>query len=153
MGRAAADLTGDQIAGDDADGPAVLDDQVEHLGAGVHLDRAGLHLMHQRLVGAEQQLLARLAPGVERAGHLRTTEGPVVEQSAVLAGEGHALGDRLVDDVDGQFGEPVDVGLAAAVVATLDRVVEQTPRRVAVVLVVLRSVDAALGRDAVRPAR
>ena len=37
--------------------------------------------------------------GVERARHLRATERAVVEQPAVLAGERHALGDALVDDV------------------------------------------------------
>src|SRR5690606_10254840 len=35
------DLPGDQVPGDDAAGPAVDDDQVEHLGARVHLDVAG----------------------------------------------------------------------------------------------------------------
>ena len=53
----------------------------------------------QRLVGAEQQLLAGLAAGVEGARDLRATEGAVVEQAAVLAGERHALRDALVDDV------------------------------------------------------
>src|SRR5688572_32547322 len=43
--------------------------------------------------------------------------------------------------------------LARAEVAALDRVVEQPPRRVAVVLVVLGGVDAALGGDRVRAAR
>src|SRR6185369_785502 len=49
--------------------------------------------------------------------------------------------------------EPVDVGLACAEVAALHRVVEQPVNTVAVVLVVLRGVDAALGRDAVGAAR
>jgi hypothetical protein len=40
----AGDLAGDQVAGDDADGLAVDDDQLEHLGVGVQLDGAGLHL-------------------------------------------------------------------------------------------------------------
>jgi hypothetical protein len=51
------------------------------------------------LVGAEQELLARLAAGVERARDLRAAEGAVVEQAAVLAGERDALRDALVDDV------------------------------------------------------
>ena len=71
--------------------------------------RAERHLLHERLVGAEQQLLAGLAPGVERAGDLGAAEGAVVEQAAVLAGEGHALGDALVDDVDRHLGQAVDV--------------------------------------------
>ena len=51
------------------------------------------------------------------------------------------------------FGEAVDVGLAGAEVAALDRVVEEALDAVAVVLVVLGGVDAALGGDGVRPAR
>ena len=50
-------------------------------------------------------------------------------------------------------GQPVDVGLARAEVAALDRVVEQPVDAVAVVAVVLGGVDAALRGDAVRPAR
>ena len=99
------------------------------------------------LVGAEQELLAGLAAGVEGAGDLGAAEGAVVEQAAVLAGEGHALGHALVDDVDRDLGQAVDVGLAAAVVAALDGVVEQPVDAVAVVLVVLGGVDAALGGD------
>ena len=53
----------------------------------------------ERLIGAEQELLAGLAAGVERARHLRAAEGAVVEQAAVFARERHALGDALVDDV------------------------------------------------------
>ena len=66
-----------------------------------------LHLPHQRLVGAEQQLLARLAARVERARHLRAAERPVVEQAAVLARERHALRDALVDDVDAHLRQAV----------------------------------------------
>ena len=76
-----------------------------------------------------------------------------VEQPAVFAGERHALRDALVDDVDADFGEAMDVGFARAEIAALDRVVEQPVDAVAVVLVILRGVDAALRRDAVRAAR
>ena len=131
---------------------AVDDDQLEHLVAGVHLDGAGRHLTLQGLVGADQQLLARLAAGVEGALHLDAAERAVVEQAAVLTGERDALGDALVDDVRADLGEPVHVGLAGAVVAALDRVVEQPERRVVVVAVVLGRVDAALGGDGVRAA-
>ena len=126
-------------------GVPVLHDEVEHLGAVVELDVAEVHLAGERLVRAEQQLLAGLAPGVERAAHLRATERAVVEQAAVLAGERHALRDALVDDVHAQLGEAVHVGLAGAVVAALDRVVEEAVDAVAVVAVVLRRVDARPG--------
>ena len=147
------DLAGDEVAGDDAAGLAVDDDELEHLVPGELLDRAGGDLALERLVGADEQLLAGLAAGVEGARHLHATERAVVEQAAVLAGERHALRDALVDDVRADLGQPVDVGLPGAVVAALDRVVEEAVDGVAVLLVVLRGVDAALRRDGVRAAR
>nr|BFE75348.1 hypothetical protein GCM10020092_086490 [Actinoplanes digitatis] len=147
------DLAGDQVADDNAAGLAVDDDQLQHLVPGEHLDVAEPDLALHRLVRAEQQLLARLAPGVERARHLGAAEGAVVEQAAVLAGERHALRHALVDDVHADLGEPVHVGLAGAEVAALDRVVEEPVDRVAVVAVVLGGVDAALRGDRVRPPR
>ena len=143
------DLARDQVAGDDPARLAVDDHEVEHLAAGEHAHGAGAHLPHQRLVRAEQQLLARLAARVERARDLRAAERSVVEHAAVLARERHALRDALVDDLHRQLREPVDVGLPRAVVAALDGVVEQAVDGVAVVLVVLRRVDAALRGDAV----
>ena len=147
------DLAGDQVAHDDALGVAVDDHQVEHLRAREHLHRAEADLAAQRLVGAEQQLLAGLAARVEGARDLRAAEGAVGQQAAVFARERHALGHALVDDVHAHLREPIDVGLARAEVAALDRVVEQPVNAVAVVLVVLGGVDAALGGDAVRAAR
>ena len=139
---------------DDAARLAVDDDEVEHLALARTARRVpACDLPHHRLVGAEQQLLAGLAAGVERARDLRAAERAVVEQAAVLARERHALRDALIDDVDAQLREPVDVGFARPVVAALDRVVEQPLDAVAVVLVVLRGVDPALRGDAVRAAR
>ena len=138
---------------DDAARLAVDEDQIEHLAPGEQPDRLRVHLSHQRLVRAEQQLLAGLAARVERARDLRAAERSVVEQAAVFAGERHALRDALIDDVHAQLRQPVDVGFARAIVAALDRVVEQPIDAVAVVLIVLRGVDAALRGDAVRAAR
>lgn len=153
VGVVRGDLAGDQVACDDAAGHAVDDDQVEHLGAGVHLDVACGDLPGECLVGAEQELLTGLAAGVEGAGHLDPAEGAGVEEAAVLAGEGDALGHALVDDLHGDLGEAVDVGLAGAEVAALDGVVEEAVHRVAVVAVVLGGVDTALGGDGVGAAR
>ena len=153
VGEVRLDLAGDQVAGDDAAGLAVDDDELEHLVPGELLHGAGGDLALHRLVGADQQLLAGLAAGVERAGDLHAAERAVVEQAAVLAGEGDALRDALVDDVHADLGEAVDVRLARAVVAALDGVVEEPVDGVAVLLVVLGRVDAALGRDRVGAAR
>jgi hypothetical protein len=109
----------------------------------VHRHRARLDLPLQRLVGAQQQLLAGLAAGVEGPRDLRAAERARVEQAAVLAGERDALRDALVDDLAADLREPVDVGLPRAEVPALDRVVEQPEDAVAVVAVVLRRVDAA----------
>ena len=152
VGEVGLDLTGDHVARDDAAGDTVDDDDLEHLVAAVLGHRALGHLALHRLVGADEQLLAGLARGVEGAGHLDTTEGPVVEETAVLPGEGDALRHALVDDIGADLGQAVDVGLPAAVVAALHRVVEEPVGGVTVVVVVLRGVDPALRGDGVRAA-
>ena len=152
VGDEGLELAGGHVAGDDAARLALVDDELDHLVAGVFLDGASRDLTLERLVGADQQLLTRLATRVERTGHLHTTEGAVVEEAAVLAGEGDALRDALVDDVGADLGEAVDVVLASAVVAALDRVVEETVDGVVVVAVVLRGVDTTLRGDGVRAA-
>ena len=152
MGGVGRDPAGVEVADDDAGRPPVLHHHVEHLGAVEDLDGAGLDLAGQRRVGAEQQLLAGLAPGVERARHLGATEGAGVEEAAVLPGEGNAEGHALVDDLDRQLGQTEDVGLPGPEVAALHRVVEQAVDGVAVAPVVLGGVDAALGGDGVGPA-
>lgn len=113
----------------------------------------GGDLPGQCLVGAEEQLLACLTARVERTRDLDAAERAGVEEAAVLTREGHALGDALVDDLDGYLGEPVHVGLTGAEVAALDGVVEQPLDGVPVVAVVLGGVDAALRGDGVGPAR
>ena len=145
-------LARQQIPHDDAHRPTLGDDQIQHLGSVVKVDRACRHLPHQCRIGPEQELLAGLAPGVEGARHLRPAEGAVVEETSVLPGEGHPRCDALVDDGNRHLGEAVDVGLATAVVAALDGVVEEPEDAVAVVLVVLGGIDAALRGDGVRPA-
>jgi hypothetical protein len=85
---------------DDALGLAIHEDKIEHFGVGVQLDTAVTDLARQGAVGAEEELLAGLAAGVEGAGYLGAAEGTVGEQAAVFAGEGHTLRGALVDDVD-----------------------------------------------------
>jgi hypothetical protein len=153
VGKVRGDGAGDQVAGDDAAGLAVDDDEVEHLRARVHGDGAGMDLAFERLVGAEQQLLAGLAAGVEGARDLGAAKGAVGERAAVFAGEGNALGYALIDDVDADLRQAIDVGLAGAEVAAFDGVVEEAVDAVAVVLVILGRVDAALRGDGVRAAR
>ena len=89
-GDVALDGACHQVAADDAARPPVDDDQVEHLAAGEHPHRLLVHLAHQRLVGAEQQLLTGLAARIEGSRHLRAAERSVVEQAAVFTSERHA---------------------------------------------------------------
>ena len=139
-----------EVARDDAARLAVNDDEIEHFPAGEQLHRLLVDLPHQRLVGADEKLLAGLAARVEGARHLRAAKRTIVQQAAVLARERDALRHALVDDVHAQLREPVDVGFTRAVIAAFDRVVEEPIHAVAVVLIVLGRVDAALRRDAVR---
>ncbi len=94
VGKVGADGAGDQVARDDAAGLAVDDDQVEHLGAGIHGDGAGVDLAFKRLVGAEQQLLAGLAAGVEGARDLGAAEGAVGRASRRIRGRRERPGRR-----------------------------------------------------------
>ena len=142
-----------QVAHHDAARLAVYDDHIQHFATREDADAAFVNLAHQRLVGAEQELLTRLPARVEGALDLRAAERPVVEQPAILARKRNALRHALVDDVHAELGEAVDVGLARSIVAAFHRVVEEAVHAVAVVAVVLRGVDAALRRDAVGAAR
>ena len=67
MGGHRADFPRNEVAYDDSAGVAVYDDNVEHLGAGEHLDSTRCYLALESLIGPEQQLLSRLAASVERA--------------------------------------------------------------------------------------
>ena len=147
VGGPGFDGTRDKVARDDTLGLTIDEDEIEHLMARVHLHRAETDLAGERGVGADEELLTSLAAGVEGARDLGAAEGAVGEEAPVFTGERHALRDALVDDVRRDLGETVDVGFAGTVVATLDRVLEKAAHAVAVVLVVLRGVDATLRGD------
>src|SRR5208337_1243863 len=153
VGHVDCNLAVVQIAGDDAAGLAVDDDQVQHVHARVHGHGAEADLAFEGLIGSEKELLAGLAASVKRAGDLGAAERAVVEEAAVLACEGHALCDALVDDVDADLRKAVDVGFAGAEVAALDGVVEEPINAVAIIVVILGGVDAALCGDGVSAAR
>ena len=153
VGSVTLDGAGDEVADDDAACTAVDDNEVEHFVARKHLHFAFAHLTAEGRIGAQQKLLTRLAAGVEGSRYLRTTEGAVVEQAAVFAGEGYALCYALVDDGVRDFSQTIDVGFASTIVTTLDGVVEEAIDGVAVVLIVLGCVDTTLCGDGVCAAR
>jgi hypothetical protein len=99
------------------------------------------------------KLLPRLPARIEGARHLRAAKGAIVEHAAVLTRKGHALRHALVDDGVAHLGQAVDIGLARAEVAALDRVVEEAVDAVAVIAIILGGIDAALRGHAVRAAR
>ena len=145
----AFEFASDEVTDDDTASLAVDHDEVHHFAAGEHFHLTGGNLAHKSLVGSEQELLTRLTASVERTGNLRTAEGTVVEEATVFTTERNTLGDALVDDEVGVFGQAVHVGFASAEVTALHGIVEQTVNGVAVVLVVLGSVDTTLGSNGV----
>src|SRR6202007_2242144 len=102
---------------------------------------------------AQQQLLSRLSPRIERARYLRAAEGAVGEQPAVFPRKRHSLRHALVDDVDAHLCQAVHVRLARTEIAAFDGVVKESIDAVAVVRIILGRVDATLRGDAVRAAR
>ncbi len=119
--------------------------------AHVKLDGPQSDLAHHRLVGAEQKLLPGLTGGIERPRYLCPAKRAVVEQPAVLPGEGNSLGHGLVDDVQRELGKSIDVCLPGPVVPSLDGVIKEPVDRVAIVAIVLGGVDPALRGDGVSP--
>ena len=148
----ALQLTGYQVTSDDTASLAILNNYVEHLVAGVALNRAVSDLLVQSCVSTEQQLLTGLTTSIERTRYLSTTERTVSQQTAVLTSERYALSYALVDNCVRHLSQTINVSLTCAVVATLDGVVEQTINRVVVVLVVLSGIDTTLSCDRVSAA-
>ena len=149
MGSETLNLSGHKVACDDSACTAVDDDHVEHLITGIELYGAGVHLAHQRAVCSEQELLSGLTLGIEGTAHLRTAERTVGEHAAVFACEGHTLCHTLVDNVGADLCQTVNVGLTGTVVTTLHGVVEEAVNAVAIVLIVLGSIDTSLSGDGV----
>src|SRR5262249_19942172 len=84
IGGVGFDLAGDQVPGDNAAGPPIDDDQIEHFAPRVHADLALVNLALERLIGAEQELLSGLAPRVKGSRDLSAAKGPVIKVAAVL---------------------------------------------------------------------
>ena len=131
----------------DSLGVSVDNHEVEHLRLRKHLHRAGRDLAAKRLITAEQKLLTGLSARVESARYLRAAKGAVGQQPAIFAGKRHALCDALVDDVIADFREAIHVCFTGTKIAALDRVVKQPVNAVAIVLIIFRGIDPALGRN------
>jgi len=147
------ELTGNEVAGDDTLGLAVDDDEVEHLVARITLYSPGRDLTVKSCICAEKKLLASLASGIESTAYLNSSEGAVGEISAIFTSERNSFRYTLVDDGGTYLGETIDVRLTAAVITSLDGVIEEAVDGVIVVLVILCGVDSSLSGDRVRAAR
>ena len=151
--RPRANLTRDQITGDDAPRLPVDQHQVQHLGAHVHLNRAFINLPMKGGNRTQKQLLTRLTPSIERTRDQRPSKRPVCQQTAVLSRERHPLRNTLINNVVADLRETINILFSTAEIPSLNRVVEKSVDRVAIVGVVFGGVDSSLGGDAVRTAR
>ena len=147
--RVAGDFARIQIADDDSLRVAIDQHEVEHFRARKHFHRPKGNLVAEPGIGSEKKLLTGLSTGVEGARHLSAAKRAIVEQSAIFAGEGNALGDALVDDRATHFGKAMHIGLAGTKIAAFDRVVEEAVNAVAVILVIFCGIDATLSGDRV----
>ena len=98
-------------------------------------------------------MLSGLSSTVERPRDLDASERSIRQLPAVLSGKGDAERHALIDDLRAHLGQSVHIGLARAKVSAFDRVIEQSPHTVSVVLVILGRIDSALCRNAVGAAR
>ena len=120
------DFTCNEIAGYDTLSLTIDENHIQHF-----VTRIGLHgtcgnLAVQSGIGSEKKLLSGLSAGVEGTANLRTSKRTVGEKSAIFPCERNSLCDTLVDDVVADLSQTIDIGFAAAVVTSLDCVVEQT---------------------------
>jgi hypothetical protein len=96
----------------------------------------------ERLVGADQQLLAGLAARIKRTRHLRAAEGAVVEQAAVFPAKGTPCATHWSIISGGDLSQAVYVGFTGTVVAAFDGIVKKAVYRIAVVAIVFGCIDA-----------
>ncbi|SPT75393.1 Uncharacterised protein [Arcanobacterium haemolyticum] len=119
-------FTSNHVTSNDAACAAIHHDEFNHFVTWIGLNRSSLHLAHKSLVSTDQELLTCLTTSIECTRNLNATERTVIEQAAVFTSEWNALSNTLINNVGGNFSQTVDVRFACAVIATLNRVIEQT---------------------------
>ena len=93
--------------------------------------------------------MSGLTSTIKRARNLSATEGTVRKGSTIFTCKRYTLCHALIDDVVRHLSETMYVGFASAIVTTFQRIVEQTPDAVAVVLVILGGIDSPLSSNTV----
>src|SRR6185312_4223963 len=146
-------LAGHEVPCHDASRSSVDHNQIEHLRTREHCHAPRVDLPFERLVSPQEKLLTCLAACIKSTRDLRSSKRAIRQRASVFTGERNALRNALIDDGNADLCETVDIGFAGAKVSALYRVVEQPVNAIAIVWVVLGSVDSALRRDGVSAPR
>ena len=77
---------------------AIHGDEFQYIPASKKANMAKLHLSHHGLIGAIEELLPCLPPGIKGSADKGSTKTASGQAAAVLPRERHALGDTLIDD-------------------------------------------------------
>ena len=153
MSGIALEGASDEVAGDDTLRLTVHHHEIQHLMTRICCHAAGRNFLVEGCVCTEKQLLSGLAAGIESTAYLHSSERTVGKISAVLACEGNTLRHTLVNDCRTYLCETINVCLAAAIISSLDGVIEQTVNGIIVVLVILCGVYTSLSGNGMRAAR
>jgi hypothetical protein len=147
VGRPCLDLAGEKVTGDDALSLTVSNDEVKHLGAVVHRHRTGINLCLEGLGAGYFELLTGLPAGVVGARNLHASERSSSQLTAIFSGERRADGVHMVNNPYRFGAESNNIGLSAPVVTTLDGVLDEPLKGIAVNLAGTCSVDTSLGSN------
>src|ERR1051325_9625942 len=138
------DPSGHEVSGHNASSLALNDNEIEHFGPRIHLDRSAIYLALKSLVRSEQKLLSCLASRIESSRNLRTSKRSIIEKSTVFARKGHTLRYALINYVHAELGQTIDIRFPRTKIAPFHRVVEETIDTVTIVTIILSRVDTSL---------
>ena len=146
-------LTCYKITGNDTFGLSVYNNEIKHLMTRIRLYSSGSNLFIKRSIRTEKKLLSGLSASIESTAYLHTSERTVGKISAVFTGKWNTLCYTLVNNGSTYFSKTIHISLSAAVVTSLDSIIEETIHGVIVVLIILCSIDTTLSCNRVRSTR
>ena len=153
MGREPNKFAGNQVFGNNTTCSAIDDNNIFHLITCIEFDCTLMNLTTQCRISTEKQLLTGLSFGIERTTNLHTTERTVGKHTSIFTCKRHTLCYTLIDDVGTYFCQTIHIRLTGTIVATFDRIVEKTIYGIAIVLIVLCSIDTSLCCNRMSPTR
>jgi hypothetical protein len=145
-------LPGNQIAGYNAPGLPVNNNQIKHIPAAVHGDLPFCDLPYHSAVRPKKALLTGLSLCIKCAGNLYPAKRAVIKIAAVFARKRHTGGNQLVNCLVAYLCGPVNIGLPGPVIATLDNIIKQAINAVAVIFIIFCRIDPSLGGNRMCPA-